>query len=373
MKKSTRPLLLVGGGADASDVRYVTGFSAPDPFLFLHTPKKSILLVSILEIGRTRELGPNISAISHADLPKSRSKKRGLDRDACRLLDYAGIRRVAVSPTCPVGIVRSLEKSGVQVSVKPFPLFAERIVKSENEIQCLKDAQRAAVSAMKAARRCLRHSEVDVAGKLRWDGKVLNSERVRSVIEHDLLENGYHADETIVAGGNQGVDPHERGHGPLFAGQSIVIDIFPKSGRHGYWGDITRTVAVGAVEQKLRQQYNAVLAAQKWALGEVKAGADAAAIHAGICRQFEAAGYKTGMIDGFAQGFIHGTGHGVGLDIHEAPSVNPLGGILEAGQVITIEPGLYYRDVGGVRIEDTVVVTESGFDFLASCGKSLRA
>jgi Xaa-Pro aminopeptidase len=176
-------------------------------------------------------------------------------------------------------------------------------------------------------------------------------------------------DDVIVAGGDQGVDPHERGQGPLFARQPIVLDIFPRSRVSGYWGDITRTVIRGPATPGQLRQYQTVLRAQTRALAAVKPGVTGAAIHALVCEEFAKAGYKTESVGGLPRGFIHSTGHGVGLEIHEAPSVSPAGTALEPGHVITIEPGLYYPGVGGVRIEDTVVVTETGSSLLARCPK----
>jgi len=183
------------------------------------------------------------------------------------------------------------------------------------------------------------------------------------------LHQDCQADEIIVAGGDQGADPHERGHGPLRAGETIILDIFPRHKQSGYWGDLTRTVIKGKPAAAQRKLYQAVKQAQEGALQQVRAGVTGAEIHDGVCRTFEALGFKTGERNGIHQGFIHSTGHGVGLEIHEAPSISPAGGPLEAGQVITIEPGLYYPGLGAVRIEDTGVVTETGIQLLASCPK----
>ena len=201
---------------------------------------------------------------------------------------------------------------------------------------------------------------------------MLTSEIIRKEIEVVLMDHDCFAEDIIVAGGNQAVDPHERGNGPLKANEFIVIDIFPCSKKSGYWGDITRTVLKGEPSVAQKKLYQTVLTAQKAALAQVKPGSSAKTIHQDICDHFKQAGYETGMKDGVPQGFIHSTGHGVGLEIHESPSVSPSGGELEPGQVITIEPGLYYRDLGGVRIEDTVVVTETGCSLLARCSKEWR-
>ncbi len=368
-KKSTSALLLIGGGADAVDVRYASGFSAPDPFLFVRRGEEDFLLVSALEMGRALKLGPAISCVTPDALELPPNARRDLGRQAAAFLEKMGCKKALVSPRCPIGVVRRMEKSGLRVKVLKDPVFAERAVKDPAEIRALRQAQRATAHAMKTAMGLIAGAEIGGDGDLILDGAPLTSERVRYLVSVGLLEKQFHAEEIIVAGGDQGTDPHERGTGPLRAGELIVLDIFPRSEVTGYWGDMTRTVIRGRPSAAQRKQYRTVLAAQKAALARVAPGVTGAEIHQTVCDVFAEAGYETDRVDGVPQGFIHSTGHGVGLEIHEGPSVSPAGGPLQAGQVITIEPGLYYPGVGGVRIEDTVVVTEEGCSLLATCPK----
>lgn len=369
-RTSKGPLLLIGGGADDVDVRYACGFGAPDPFLYVEKGGERHVVVSMLELGRAQACGKTLQAHTPDRLGLKGTKGRGLGDQAVALLQHLNVKRILVSGRCPVGVVRHLEKAGLTVQIKKDPVFPGRLVKSAEEIKALRASQRATAAAMKAARGMIADTRAGSDGVLLTpDGNPLSSERVRHRIEQVLMEADCRADETIVAGGNQGVDPHERGFGPLHAGELIVLDIFPCSKVSGYWGDMTRTVLKGTPRPEQRHLVQTVLAAQRAALSRVKPGVTGKEIHEGICEQFLEAGYETGLVDGIPQGFIHSTGHGVGLEIHESPSVGPNGGELEVGQVVTIEPGLYYRGVGGVRIEDTVVVTESGCSLLARCGK----
>jgi Xaa-Pro aminopeptidase len=192
---------------------------------------------------------------------------------------------------------------------------------------------------------------------------------VKRLIERVLLDHGCSGKNTIVAGGEQGADPHEQGHGPLLARRPIVIDIFPQHTRSGYWGDLTRTVVRGAAGHELRRMYAAVRAAQAAALAKIRAGARCSAVHKAAAEELAGRGFETGARNGRPAGFIHSTGHGVGLAIHEAPSVSRFGGRLEAGNVITVEPGLYYPGLGGIRIEDTVEVTKTGWRYVVPCEK----
>jgi len=122
----------------------------------------------------------------------------------------------------------------------------------------------------------------------------------------------------------------------------------------------------------LKRVYDTVLQGQELGLGMVKAGASGKAIHTAINDLFEQAGYHTGVINERVQGFFHGTGHGLGLDIHEAPRIAPVDATLRTGHVVTVEPGLYYLGVGGVRLEDVVLVTPKGNRNLTDCPQFLE-
>jgi len=367
--KSTTALLLVGGGADDTNVRYASGFSAPDPFLYLQRGGVRTVVVSILEAGRAGKLLPPLRVVTVGELNLRPKARRDLGAQALALLMSEGLREVSVSSLCPLGIVRALEQGGIKVKLGPNPVFPQRLEKSAFELSRMRCAQRAAVAAMRRATDILRLSSVDTKGRLVWEGGVLSSERVRREMDVCLLQHDCQADEIIVAGGDQGTDPHERGSGPLRAGETIILDVFPRHKASGYWGDLTRTVLKGKPSAAQRKLYQAVKQAQSSALQKVRAGVSGAEIHGVVCKTFASLGYETGEVNGIHQGFIHSTGHGVGLEIHEAPSIAPSGGPLVAGQVITIEPGLYYPGLGAVRIEDTGVVTESGIQLLAGCPK----
>jgi Xaa-Pro aminopeptidase len=163
-----------------------------------------------------------------------------------------------------------------------------------------------------------------------------------------------------VAPGRLGCDPHDEGHGPIRAGAPIIVDIFPRAQKNGYFADITRTFVKGRASKKVRAMYDAVYDGQRLALRSIRDGARASDIHGAIHALFGERGFKSGKIDGRMQGFFHGTGHGLGLEIHEPPRVAGNDAVLKAGMVVTVEPGLYYWPHGGVRIEDTVLVTKRG-------------
>jgi len=215
------------------------------------------------------------------------------------------------------------------------------------------DVQRAVEWAMAAAEDYIRTSVQPT------------SEQVRSVIEEVLLQHRCESVEgVIVASGPASFEPHAVGTGVILPGQPVVIDIFPSSKETGYFADMTRTICIGEASPALMDMYDAVQKAQEWAIAMVVPGVRGAHIHNVVWDYFVSRGYKTsgkGTLFSYAEGFVHSLGHGVGKAIHEPPRLSSLSeDVLQVGDVITIEPGLYYRHVGGVRLEDMVVVSEDG-------------
>jgi len=206
--------------------------------------------------------------------------------------------------------------------------------------------------------------------KLVWAGKPLTSEILRAEIDSAILRAGGTPTNTIVAGGDQACDPHERGSGPLHANSLIILDIFPRDPRSGYWGDMTRTVVRGKASDAQRKLWETVKEGQELALREIKDGIDGMKIHKAIQALFKKRGYPTEVRNGVNVGFFHGTGHGLGLEIHEYPRLQKV--VLKERQVVTVEPGLYYPGLGGVRIEDVVVVTKTGSKILSKFPKQLE-
>ncbi len=370
MKKLTGPKLLVGDACSCPDLEYVTRFRATDPVVALVRGAQRYLVVPELELGRATRAAHRCHVLTPAQLGVPLGQQRLIREWALALLRSERVTTVTVGPTFPLEVARGLERARVRLLVHDT-LFPARAVKTEREIGLLRQSQRAAVGAMRAVIGAIRESRPRRDRTLIWRGKPLTSERMHLEIRRVLLDANCSAPMTIVAGGRQGADPHEAGHGPLRANEPIVIDIFPKHNGHGYWGDITRTVVKGVPTPRLRGMYRAVRKAQEEALRMVRPGASSAGIHRRVVECFSEHGFESGEADGAMYGFFHGTGHGVGLDIHEAPNVGRARTRLRAGHVITIEPGLYYPEIGGVRIEDTVVVTKGGCSLLGRCAKRL--
>ena len=308
-----------------------------------------------------------------------KSGGRALAAATARLLERLGTANspVAVPPSLGVVYADELRARGLTVTPEAGLFATLRRQKTEEEIFYIERTQRAVEEACAHAVTILRESGVTEDGTLAHGGEPLTSERLRSEIDVELLRRGCAAEGTITAGGVQAADPHERGHGPLKAGESIILDIFPADKASRYYADMTRTFVKGKPDAELQRMYNAVLESQEAALAMVGPGVDGRDVHKKVSDVLHEAGYETLLHDQkpgepLQRGFIHGTGHGVGLEIHEAPRVSTANEELVPGDVVTVEPGLYYPETGGVRIEDLVVVTEDGCRNLTRFPKEFR-
>ncbi len=369
MRKSTGALLLFGAGPDALDILYATGFAAPDAVVYLRLGTQAYLVVSPLEYGRAWRSVRAAQVISSASLRPAGSRRFDPAEWAIALLRRTRRRVVQVSSSFPLSLARRLEHAGLRVTVQPGAVFPERARKGAAELRNMRATQRAAVAAMQTARNSLARAAVDSAGRLARDGRPLYAEHVRYEVERCLHDHGCTADLTLVACGPQAANPHEAGSGMLLAGVPIVVDIFPRHRRHGYWGDLTRTYIRGVPRPGWVQALNAVLAAQRAALNLLAPGTPLRNVHAAAEDILAQQGFATHLDAAPPSGFIHSTGHGIGLAVHEEPRLAAVPGRLAAGHVVTVEPGLYFPGRGGIRIEDTVVITDAGWKYLCPCPK----
>lgn len=266
------------------------------------------------------------------------------------------------------GLYAKLRSLGLDVRPADGPLFPEREIKTAEEAAAIREGNRSSAAGIAAAERVLRASRPR-GRKLMHQGAPLTSERLKTAIEIACLEAGGLSQNTIAAGGDQGCDPHHRGTGPLRPNQLIVIDVFPRIIRTGYFGDMTRTFLRGRASDAQRALVAAVRDAQLAALAKVRAGISAKEPHLAAATVFTDRGFKTKHTSKGSIGFIHGTGHGLGLAIHEPPRMNSTADApLKLGTAVTVEPGLYYPGIGGCRIEDVVQVTNGAPRLLSSYG-----
>lgn len=370
-----RNLLLYAASEKDADMLYATGFFAPDPFLLVQKGAKRYLVTSDLERDRAKRQSRVDRVLSWSRLSKkveAAGRQPTAAAVAAQVLKDLRLKRVEVPRSFPLGLAMDLDELGIRLVQVDDPLWPPREIKRPDEVRAITASLRAAEAGLAAGIEALRSCRRGQDGYLRRDGRRFTAEDLRSAVNTRILAEGCIPAHTICAPGDQAVDPHEAGHGPIRAGEPIVLDIFPRSEKTGYFGDLTRTVVRGRASERLKEVYALVHEGARLGQRLVKDGGDGKKIHQAIQDLFKQRGYKTGVQNGRMQGFFHGTGHGLGLDIHEAPSISLRGTTLKAGQVVTVEPGLYYLGLGGVRIEDVVLVGKNGCRNLTTAPKILE-
>ena len=355
------PSLIVADSERSADMLYATRFFAPDAFIFLEAGGKRSVVLSDLEIDRGRRDAQVDEVLAYSEV-KGRIKgasgnEPGFEDVLLHFLRERKVRQARIPYDFPAGIATALAGAGIQLRPVRGHFWPSREHKTETEVKALGRALRQTEAGMARGIEVLRASKIR-SRSLVWAGRPLTSAILRAEIDSAILRAGGLPANTIVAGGAQACDPHERGSGPLRPHELIILDIFPRDAKSGYYGDMTRTVVRGRANDARRRLWETVQAGQRMALKAMKPGVSGLAVHESIKEFFAAQGYPTGQRDGRWAGFFHGTGHGLGLEIHEEPRFGAT--IFQPGQVLTVEPGIYWPGVGGCRIEDVALVTEGG-------------
>ena len=365
--------LIVAPSDTDADMLYATRIFIGDPFIFLQQKGKRTLVLSDLEIDRAKKNAKADEFVMFNQLEREvqgKAKKAPpYEKVLAHFLTKRGVKRALVPANFPLGFANEIKRNGIALETSNGLFWPAREKKTAEEIRLLERALRMTETGMKRGMEILKASKPGTGKKLKWSGKTLTSEILRAEIDSAILRAGGVPTNTIVAGGDQACDPHERGFGPLRADSLIILDIFPRDGKTGYWGDMTRTVVRGRASQQQRKLWETVKAGQALALKRIKAGVDGMSIHQAITELFERRGFPTEVRNGRRVGFFHGTGHGLGLEIHEYPRLQKV--VLKAGQCLTVEPGLYYPGIGGARIEDVVIVEKDGCRILSKFPKQL--
>lgn len=357
-------LLIVADSDHDANMLYAVRMFVPDPFIYLRIKGRCHVVMGDLEIDRARVDASHCRIISWSRCAKQ-LQAAGEEVTTARVIRHVlrehRIRSVIVPASFPLGLAEELRKLRIRLVVRRGLFFSERECKTAEEVKKISAALMMAEVGLAEGMQALKNAKVGRNRRLVYRNNPLTSEKLRAIIDTAILQAGGLPANTIVAGGQQACDPHERGHGVLRAREPIIIDVFPRSQKTGYFGDITRTVVKGRASDAVRALYDAVETAQDIAFHFLRRNTKTADVHAKVQDFFTARGFKTGQQDGRMQGFFHGTGHGLGLEIHEAPRLGPTShDRLRAGHIVTVEPGLYYPGVGGVRLEDVAHVTRNG-------------
>ncbi|NJD51943.1 MAG: aminopeptidase P family protein [Candidatus Methanoperedens sp.] len=373
----SQAFLMMSESEHNADMYYASSFLAYDSFIYLNSGD-DLILVSDMELGRAKKESKvkEVIPTSRYNIMDKIRNNRDVNAAYCEmiqeLLHSRNLDRIAVPYNFPVQLADCLRKANFEIIPIKSPLREMREIKNEKEISAIEYAQKAGEKALSEGINAIRNASVR-DGVLMRENLPLRTEDVRAIIDKSLLTFNCEAPDIIIACGKGSSDPHWKGEGELLADEPVVIDMVPRSRKERYYSDMTRTVVHGTPTDELKSMYSAVLDSQEAALNKIKAGVTGAEVHNIVCDVLEERGYETarGKSTEFTEGFIHSTGHGVGLDIHEGPSLGENGKELKAGCVVTVEPGLYYKKIGGVRLEDVVVVTHSGCKNLTRFEKNL--
>jgi Xaa-Pro aminopeptidase len=362
--------LLYAASEGSADQLYFGRFDAPDAYISLGPRGQRVAVMNALEYGRALKESEYDTVLRLEEwLQKAREAFHRQDVGIAHVIKMLAreyeVQKFIVPQEFPAGLLTKLRALQVPVEVCEGPLFPERAIKTKEEVACIREGCAASSAGLWAAEKALRRSTFRRNGELYLDGEPLTSERLRFLVDVACMENGALAQYTIVAGGQQACDPHCRGSGPLRASDLIIVDVFPRMTDSGYYGDMTRTFLKGRASEPQRALVDSVRRAQKLAIKKLGPGVTGKTVHESVQKYFVELGYETRRKPTYHEGFFHGTGHGLGLEVHEPPRISLGGGRLRVGNVVTVEPGLYYPGLGGCRIEDVALITDDGSKLLS--------
>ena len=364
--------LIVDDSLRSYELRHEIGEAIGDPLIFIEHDGKRIVVGSVLEASIFEEREDvidefwNVHDLGVEELIKQETFPRHLMMPelTVRALEKLGAMAVNVPPAFHTLTADYLRDKGIEVTPDEATWLARRRKKTPWEIEGIERAQRAAEIAMLTASRMLHESERTAQGQLRYEGEILTAELIRYAMERELLDQGADCESILVQSGDACLNGHDLGTGPILPDQSCIIDCFPRDRKTGAWSDMTRTFVPGTPSEELLRLYGACRKALDIAFDAIKPGA--ADAYQSVAEFFGAEGFPTQLThsgsEPLKEGFSHSLGHGVGLQVHERPYLGRRADELQLGDVVAVEPGLYFPGVGGVRLEDTVLVTEDGVE-----------
>ena len=366
-------VLMIGDTERSASLRHEVPVQITDAFVYAEVGGARHVVIWNFEIDRIRATGAEIDCHPMEELRIEELVAQGLDQDAVlrelalRAVRLLGLERAAVPREFPLGYADHLRANGIELTVDQRLFDDRRRVKSPQELQGIRSAQRAAEAGMAAAVELLRTAERR-NGDLVADGEQLTCELLKIHVERAFARHGCSAEEFIVSHGPQTAVGHDMGSGPIGTDDVVLLDLFPKHRESACFADMTRTFAVGAVPDEIREYHRLAREALERCVEAIRPGYRGDELHRLVCSFFESHGYPTHLSKApgavLADGFYHATGHGVGLGVHEQPAIGRMGEPFIAGDVLAIEPGLYRHGFGGVRLEDLVLVTEDGCEVL---------
>lgn len=368
-------ILLYGDTIRYPALRHEVPLEIMDPFLFVARDGQALVLTNSLEAERISRVLPDAELLVIDELGFYELLGDGMPRDeaeletATRAVRRWGIRDAAVAADLPVALADRLRDAGIRVEVDAGTVGGRRRVKNLAELAGIRRAQRAAEAGMAAAETLIRGADRD-DGRLIRDGVALTAQTVRSAIRAACAASGAPAPADIMVVSALSGGGHDPGSGPLPADLPIVIDLWPRDEESGCWADMTRTFVAGEVTHEVAALSDVVRDALEAVRSAARPGISGRALYDIAAEIVESGGYPTQRTRApgqrLTQGFYFGLGHGVGLEVHEPPSLGLASGeTLVAGDVVAIEPGIEgLEDVGGVRFEDLLLITDDGCETL---------
>jgi Xaa-Pro aminopeptidase len=377
MSQSNRAVVMAGIPELNAALYRRLRFSVGDPAALVEIPQsdgstQSTLILRDIEMHRAQQHARADQIACPADFSPesglSGDRETATAQSVAECLRRAGVKEVFADRTLPLIYADIIRQAGIDVVCDAEMGILDRRAKDEQEIAWLREAQNATEDAMEMACRLICAADARADGVLLHETQPLTSERLRAIVDHWLLERGYTNPPPIIAGGPIGADCHNIGSGELRTGSPVIVDIFPRNRATHYNGDCTRTAVHGEISDTLQQMHAAVVRAKAAATAATRPGATGEDVHLATKQSMLASGFNMGLPgpddpDSFCT-MPHGTGHGIGLDVHEPPLLDMKGPPLVVGDALTIEPGLYRRDLGGIRVEDMVIVSTDGCESL---------
>ncbi len=363
---TTSSVLLAGiPGKNLSLYRTIR-FDVHDPVAFISTGGSSTLILRDIELARAKQHARTERCAAPAEFAPegglSGDREIATAQAAAECLRRAGATTVRTDRALPMLFAHLCSEAGIEVVCDPMMGVLERRAKDEQEIEHLREAQRVTERAIELDCRMIAGAAADKQGVLQHEGEPLTSERVRALIDTALIACAFdNSQGSIVASGPASHDCHFQGAGVIRTGEPVIIDVFPKDKSSLYNGDCTRCVVHGDIPDAVARMHEAIVEAKAAAIDACRVGATGEDVHKVTSKHIEAHGYKMGMHEPNESGakMVHGTGHGIGLEVHEPPLLDHGAPPLVKGDALTVEPGLYDPAVGGLRIEDMVIVTDS--------------
>ena len=364
--------LIYDDAVHSPELRHEIAEPVGDPVIFVEHEGRTYLVSSIFDATMLAARDDVIDevwdypSLGSIDLQKDASFPSELigPELVSRALAKLGVHKVSVPGSFWVLVADYLRDRGVEVVVEADEWARRRRRKTPWELEGIERAQRATETAMLTAARMLREAEPTNDGQLRFEGEILTAEWIRESMSAELLMQGAESEEILVQSGDACLDGHDPGRGPILPDQTCVIDCYPRDRRSGAFTDMTRTFVPGEPTEEVVRLHGHCRKALDIAYSAVRPGVEDA--HAQVVAYFHDQGFPTlehhEGSDPLRQGFCHSLGHGVGLEVHERPFVGRRSEALQPGDVIALEPGLYFPGIGGVRLEDTVLVTDKGYE-----------